>query len=207
LFGTAGTWESTELKGSNLNKELKFPPNSLVELELNGPVIGDLKKIKIWHNGKSIKDGWYLEYIEITSYKLKQVWRFVCDQWICLHRPPNLNPIVLSLSNSLLNNERFRNSTGMKFYFPIENNPLSYIKTFVFFEEYTIIIKTANKPLISNEDTNVQFQFVGSKGQSQVFNLLTPYIKLFEKNQMDAFLIMCSVDLGKPEKLRYSVIR
>ena len=116
LFGTAGTWDSTELKGPHLNKDMKFAANSSVEVELNGPVIGDLKKIKIWHEGKSNKDGWYLEYIEITSFKLKQVWRFVCDQWICLHRPPNLNPITLSLSNNLLNNERFRNSTGLCFF-------------------------------------------------------------------------------------------
>ncbi len=103
------------MKGANLNKELSFAPNSEVELELNGPVIGDLKKLKIWHDGKSIKDGWYLEYIEITSYKLKQTWRFVCDQWLSLHRPPNKSSsIVLSLTNSLMSNERFRNSTGWK---------------------------------------------------------------------------------------------
>ena len=56
--------------------------------------------------------------------------------------------------------------------------------------------------MVSNEETNVQFQFVGSKGQSQIFNLLTPYVSLFDKNQMDAFLIQSSVDLGKPEKIR-----
>ena len=64
------------------------------------------------------------------------------------------------------------------------------------------MIKTASKALLSTEDTNVQFQFVGAKGQSQVFNLLTPYVTIFGKNQLDAFLIMSSVDLGRPEKLR-----
>lgn len=158
---------------------MKFPPNSQVELELDGPIIGDLKKLRIWHDGKSIKEGWYLEYVEITSYKLKQTWRFVCDQWLSIHRPPNnSNSVLLSLTSSLLGNERFRNST-----------------------EYILLVKT-NRALIGGDDLNVQFQFVGSSGQSQVFNLLTPYVNLFDKNQLDAFLIQSSVDFGKPEKLR-----
>ena len=33
--------------------------------------------------------------------------------------------------------------------------------------------------------------------------MMTPYIKLFEKNQLDCFFLMSSVDLGKPEKLRF----
>ena len=77
-----------------------------------------------------------------------------------------------------MGNERFKNST-----------------------EYIVLVKTA-KALIGGDDLNVQFQFVGSSGQSQVFNLLTPYVNLFDKNQLDAFLIQSSVDFGKPEKLR-----
>ena len=67
--------------------------------------------------------------------------------------------------------------------------------------EYTLILKTADKP-IPITDLNVQFQFVGSKGQSSIFNLISPYATLFDTNQLDAFLIQCFTDLGKPEKLR-----
>ena len=72
--------------------------------------------------------------------------------------------------------------------------------------EYIVLIKTSDKALISNDDTNVQFQFVGLKGQSQVFSLLSPYTNLFDHNQLDAFLIMSSVDLGQPEKIRFNSI-
>jgi hypothetical protein len=53
LFGSAGTWEQTPLKvdsKTTKNTSMKFPPNSLAEINLVGPVIGDLKKIKIWVN-------------------------------------------------------------------------------------------------------------------------------------------------------------
>ncbi len=65
-----------------------------------------------------------------------------------------------------------------------------------------MLIKTADKPLVMTKDSNVQIQLVGAKGSTQVFSLLSPYVNLFETNQMDAFLIMSSTDLGKPEKLR-----
>ena len=55
LFGTAGTWQTTELKidpSKIINPNLKFSPDSLVEVKLVGPVIGDLKRLKIWVNIK-----------------------------------------------------------------------------------------------------------------------------------------------------------
>ena len=54
LFGAAGTWEKTDLKPSKMNREMKFPAGSIVEIDLEGPIVGDLKKIKIWVNLKYI---------------------------------------------------------------------------------------------------------------------------------------------------------
>jgi hypothetical protein len=51
LIGSAGVWEQTELKvdpKTAKNPSFKFPPDSLVEINMIGPVVGDLKKIKIW---------------------------------------------------------------------------------------------------------------------------------------------------------------
>lgn len=47
LFGEAGIWHQTELNPKNTSG-IKFPSNSIVELELNGPILGQLKKLKIW---------------------------------------------------------------------------------------------------------------------------------------------------------------
>ena len=54
VFGTGGTWNQTELKPSNSGKDIKFPAESLVEIELDGPMIGELRKIKIWVSFKSL---------------------------------------------------------------------------------------------------------------------------------------------------------
>ncbi len=48
IIGTTGVWDKTELKNQKQNKEIKFLSGSLVEIELEGPFIGDLKIIKIW---------------------------------------------------------------------------------------------------------------------------------------------------------------
>ena len=48
LFGTSANWNQTELKPNSSNKEFKFAANSLVEVELDGPLIGEVKKLKIW---------------------------------------------------------------------------------------------------------------------------------------------------------------
>jgi hypothetical protein len=48
IYGTAGIWEATQLRPNRTNVDAKFTPGSLVEIDLEGPVIGDLKRIKIW---------------------------------------------------------------------------------------------------------------------------------------------------------------
>ena len=183
LYGSAGTWEQTEIKHGKKTAQpsgLKFPPDSLVEINMIGPLIGDLRRLKLWHNSKSIKDAWYVDYVEITCYQLKQTWRFVCDQWLSEHRAPNFsNSVMLGLRNNIFDSEKIKNRT-----------------------EYILLIKTShNKPLIG-DDVIVQFQLVGSQGQTPVFNLLTQFVQLFEPSQLDCFLIASGLDLGIPEKLR-----
>lgn len=68
-------------------------------------MIGDLRKLKIWHTGKTIKEGWLLEFVEITCIKLKQSWRFVCDKWLSKHRAPDYKPSVVLLSNEQIKSQ------------------------------------------------------------------------------------------------------
>ena len=108
-----------------------------------------------------------------------QTWRFVCDQWLSIHRPPNnSNSAILTLNSNVFDNEKTKNMT-----------------------EYFFMFKTSGKPLYG-KDINVQFQFTATKFQSLVFNLLTPYVNLFDRNQLDCFMVSSSQDLGPPEKLR-----
>ena len=136
LFGTAGTWNQTELKPLNSGKDVKFPAESLVEIELDGPMIGELRKLKIWvnsqnccvqdevsflmiiefkHSGKTIKEGWYLEHVEVMCPKLKQSWKFVCDRWLSNHRAPEYKTTALLLSNDqILPPEQLNQNTAGK---------------------------------------------------------------------------------------------
>ena len=72
---------------------------------------------------------------------------------------------------------------------------------FLMLLDYIFIIKTSDRS-IPIGDLSVQFQFVCSKGQSIILNLVSPYVTLFETFQLDSFLVNSSIDLGKPEKLR-----
>jgi hypothetical protein len=55
IIGTDGVWEKTEFKNKNKNREVNFAADSLVEIDIEGPVIGDLKTIKIWVFGIYLK--------------------------------------------------------------------------------------------------------------------------------------------------------
>lgn len=135
----------------------------------------------IKHDGKSIKDAWYLDFVEIVCYELEQSWRFICDRWLSTHRAPEYSSsAMLSLTNNIFDNNQIRDRT-----------------------DYILMIKTSRtRPMPNSDQALVQFQLVGSNEQTPVFNLFTPYIRLFENNQLDCFLITSDRDLGKPEKLR-----
>lgn len=113
LFGTTGTWEQTEIKPINANKGMRFPSDSLVEVEMDGPIIGDLRKLKIWHSGQTLKEGWYLDYVEVSCPKLKNSWKFNCDRLISKFRAPEYKNSALLISNDqVVTPEINQNSAG-----------------------------------------------------------------------------------------------
>jgi hypothetical protein len=131
-MGAYGNWNQTELLPSNKNnKEIKFPAESLVEIEMEGPVIGDLRKLKIWHTAKSIKDGWYLSYVEVNCPKLKQSWKFVCDKWLSKNRPPEYKNSAVLFSNELIS---LPNSVGI--YYDLLLLIYFLLKQFYFYRIY-----------------------------------------------------------------------
>ena len=68
--------------------------------------------------------------------------------------------------------------------------------------EYYVTIKTGGKGFIGFGEFSILFQLVGTKSQSAIFNLLTPYVNLFEKRQLDSFFVSSNLDLGSPAKVR-----
>ncbi|XP_071750893.2 lipoxygenase homology domain-containing protein 1 [Centroberyx gerrardi] len=44
--------------------------------------VGELSKIRVWHDNKGPAPGWYLEYIDLKDETMDQVFRFPCDRWL-----------------------------------------------------------------------------------------------------------------------------
>ena len=98
-----GTWAATELKEARSSSSAvlsstaqRFPSDSLVKLHLSGPVVGEPRKLKIWREKSTARDGWLLEYVEIAPTGRKEnAVRFMCNQWLAVNRSPNFTDSVL----------------------------------------------------------------------------------------------------------------
>ncbi|XP_029365801.1 lipoxygenase homology domain-containing protein 1-like [Echeneis naucrates] len=44
--------------------------------------LGELSKIRVWHDNKGPAPGWHLEYIDVKDEAMDQTFRFPCDRWL-----------------------------------------------------------------------------------------------------------------------------
>ncbi|KAM6289832.1 lipoxygenase homology domain-containing protein 1 [Aegotheles albertisi] len=81
LFGENGDTGTLALKESN--KSNKFERNQMDEFHFEDMLsLGDLCKVRIWHDNKGIAPGWHLEYIDVTDSVMDKTFRFQCDRWL-----------------------------------------------------------------------------------------------------------------------------
>ncbi|XP_054033763.1 lipoxygenase homology domain-containing protein 1 [Dryobates pubescens] len=81
LFGENGDSGTLALKESN--KSNKFERNQMDEFNFSDMLsLGDLCKVRIWHDNKGIAPGWHLEYIDVTDSAMDKTFRFQCDRWL-----------------------------------------------------------------------------------------------------------------------------
>uniref|UniRef100_A0A8C3USI3 Lipoxygenase homology domains 1 n=1 Tax=Catharus ustulatus TaxID=91951 RepID=A0A8C3USI3_CATUS len=81
LFGEYGDSGTLPLKESN--KSNKFERNQLDEFSFSEMLsLGDLCKVRIWHDNKGIAPGWHLEYIDVMDSAMDKTFRFQCDRWL-----------------------------------------------------------------------------------------------------------------------------
>ncbi|XP_076005611.1 lipoxygenase homology domain-containing protein 1 [Genypterus blacodes] len=81
LFGEFGDTGTLALKEStNRNKferkakdVFKFP--DMLSL-------GELSKIRVWHDNKGPAPGWHLDYIDVKDESMDETFRFPCDRWL-----------------------------------------------------------------------------------------------------------------------------
>ncbi|KAM9262068.1 lipoxygenase homology domain-containing protein 1 [Morus bassanus] len=81
LFGENGDSGTLALKESN--KSNKFERNQMDEFNFSDMLsLGDLCKLRIWHDNKGIAPGWHLEYIDVKDSAMDKTFRFQCDRWL-----------------------------------------------------------------------------------------------------------------------------
>ncbi|XP_009078006.1 PREDICTED: lipoxygenase homology domain-containing protein 1-like, partial [Acanthisitta chloris] len=81
LFGQNGDSGTLALKESNNSN--KFERNQMDEFSFSDMLsLGDLCKVRIWHDNKGIAPGWHLEYIDVTDSAMDKTFRFQCDRWL-----------------------------------------------------------------------------------------------------------------------------
>uniref|UniRef100_A0A663ND18 Lipoxygenase homology domains 1 n=1 Tax=Athene cunicularia TaxID=194338 RepID=A0A663ND18_ATHCN len=81
LFGEYGDSGTLALKESN--KSNKFERNQMDEFNFSDMLsLGDLCKVRIWHDNKGIAPGWHLEYIDVIDSAMDKTFRFQCDRWL-----------------------------------------------------------------------------------------------------------------------------
>uniref|UniRef100_A0AAQ5X247 Lipoxygenase homology PLAT domains 1b n=1 Tax=Amphiprion ocellaris TaxID=80972 RepID=A0AAQ5X247_AMPOC len=44
--------------------------------------LGELSKVRVWHDNKGPAPGWHLEYIDVKDETMDQNFRFPCDRWL-----------------------------------------------------------------------------------------------------------------------------
>ncbi|XP_062369972.1 lipoxygenase homology domain-containing protein 1 [Cinclus cinclus] len=81
LFGEYGDSGTLPLKESS--KSNKFERNQMDEFSFSEMLsLGDLCKVRIWHDNKGIAPGWHLEYIDVMDSAMDKTFRFQCDRWL-----------------------------------------------------------------------------------------------------------------------------
>nr|XP_020662186.1 lipoxygenase homology domain-containing protein 1 [Pogona vitticeps] len=81
IFGEYGDTGTLALKESNRSN--KFERDRLDVFYFDDVLsLGDLCKVRIWHDNKGIAPGWHLEYIDVEDSILDKMFRFQCDRWL-----------------------------------------------------------------------------------------------------------------------------
>uniref|UniRef100_A0A3Q3IQT0 PLAT domain-containing protein n=1 Tax=Monopterus albus TaxID=43700 RepID=A0A3Q3IQT0_MONAL len=81
IFGENGDSGTLALKESS--KPNKFERKQLDTFRfLDILSLGELSKVRVWHDNTGIAPGWHLEYIDVKDEMMDKMFRFPCDRWL-----------------------------------------------------------------------------------------------------------------------------
>ncbi|XP_023678721.2 lipoxygenase homology domain-containing protein 1 isoform X1 [Paramormyrops kingsleyae] len=81
IFGEYGDTGKLALK--ECNKANKFERKQTDTFRFADVLsLGDLSKVRVWHDNSGLAPGWHIEYIDVKDEILDQTFRFPCDRWL-----------------------------------------------------------------------------------------------------------------------------
>ncbi|XP_073475133.1 lipoxygenase homology domain-containing protein 1 [Aquarana catesbeiana] len=85
IFGENGDSGTLAMKQSNNNN--KFEKNQMDSFRFPDMLsLGDLCKVRVWHDNSGVGPGWHLEYIDVRDELMNKTFRFQCDRWLAKNR-------------------------------------------------------------------------------------------------------------------------
>ncbi|XP_016325596.1 lipoxygenase homology domain-containing protein 1-like [Sinocyclocheilus anshuiensis] len=81
IFGENGDTGTLTLKESNNTN--KFERKQTDTFRFSDILsLGELSKVRIWHDNSGLAAGWHLEYVDVHDDILEKKFRFQCDRWL-----------------------------------------------------------------------------------------------------------------------------
>ncbi|XP_078530890.1 lipoxygenase homology domain-containing protein 1 isoform X2 [Lissotriton helveticus] len=81
IFGENGDTGTLALKQSDHSN--KFERNQMDTFKFPDMLsLGDLCKVRVWHDNSGIGPGWHLEFIDVKDDTINKTFRFHCDRWL-----------------------------------------------------------------------------------------------------------------------------
>uniref|UniRef100_A0A7N8X6X4 Lipoxygenase homology PLAT domains 1a n=1 Tax=Mastacembelus armatus TaxID=205130 RepID=A0A7N8X6X4_9TELE len=81
IFGENGDTGTLALK--ECNKSNKFERKQVDTFRFSDILsLGELSKIRVWHDNTGLAPGWHLEYIDVKDETMDKTFRFPCDRWL-----------------------------------------------------------------------------------------------------------------------------
>ncbi|KAM4708199.1 lipoxygenase homology domain-containing protein 1 [Discoglossus pictus] len=161
LFGENGDSGTLALKQSNNSN--KFERNQMDVFRFPELLsLGDLCKVRVWHDNSGIGPGWHLEFVEVKDETMSKSFRFQCDRWLAKNADDKQIIRELACANNDILDLKERTS-------------------------YEIVTVTSDRDDAETKD-NIWIVLEGKKGRSKEFLLEnSSKKKRFAQNATDVF--------------------
>ena len=174
LYGETGDSGTLALKNSSTNMN-KFERNNTDEFEFSLLSLGQVRRVRIWHDDSTVSASWHLAKVTVVDTSSGTEFIFPCNKWLSSRKDDK------NLSRDLL----------------CENLPEELVEEKA---GYEIIVSVSNKK-DSGTNHDIWVSLEGKLGTSDKLQLKNNAGRFFNKATSDLFFFECD-DLGEITHLR-----